>query len=152
MAGPQDAGDTVAIIGAGEMGSAIGRRLREMGAPVITEVRGRSAESVERVRRAGLKVIEDDNELVSEASFILSIVPPGVAVEVAERFRGQLLVGEFAFECKFKRGDDLHEKTLEKVKRFFVLLQDIAGDWISLGTTKTGIVYRLKGNPPRSHE
>jgi putative dehydrogenase len=90
MAGPQDAGDTVAIIGAGEMGSAIGRRLREMGAPVITEVRGRSAESVERVRRAGLKVIEDDNELVSEATFILSIVPPGVAVEVAERFRGPI--------------------------------------------------------------
>ena len=29
---------------------------------------------------------------------------------------------------------------------------DIAADWISLGTTKTGIVYRLKGNPPQSHE
>jgi len=25
-------------------------------------------------------------------------------------------------------------------------------DWISLGTTKTGMVYRLKGNAPQSHE
>jgi len=24
--------------------------------------------------------------------------------------------------------------------------------WISLGTTKTGMVYRLKGNAPQSHE
>jgi hypothetical protein len=69
-----------------------------------------------------------------------------------ERGEHKLLVGEFAFECKFKRRDDLHEKAVEKVKRFFVLLQDIARDWISLGTTKTGIVYRLKGNPPQSHE
>src|SRR5437879_6584832 len=90
MARAQDAADTVAIIGAGEMGSAIGRRLHEMGARAITEVRGRSAESVERVRRAGLKVIENDDELVSEAGFILSIVPPAVAAEVAERWRGPL--------------------------------------------------------------
>ena len=69
-----------------------------------------------------------------------------------ERGEHKLLIGEFAFECRFKREDELHAKTLEKVKRFFVLLQDIAGDWISLGTTKTGIVYRLKGNPPQSHE
>ena len=90
MAGAQDAADTVAIIGAGEMGSAIGRRLREMGARAITEVRGRSAESIERVRRAGLEVVENDDELVGEAGFILSIVPPGVAAEVAERLRGPI--------------------------------------------------------------
>jgi hypothetical protein len=41
---------------------------------------------------------------------------------------------------------------LEKVRRFFLLLQEMAKDWISLGTTKTGIVYRLHGNPPQSHE
>jgi hypothetical protein len=34
--------------------------------------------------------------------------------------------------------------------RGIVSLQDVARDWISLGTTKTGIVYRLKGNPPQS--
>jgi hypothetical protein len=31
-------------------------------------------------------------------------------------------------------------------------LQNAARDWVSIGTTKTGIVYHLKGNPPCSHE
>src|SRR6266851_3684652 len=80
---------TVAIIGAGEMGAAVGRRLREMGARVITPLRGRSAESVERVRQARLEVVDDDT-IVREAQFILSIVPPGVALAVAESLRGPL--------------------------------------------------------------
>jgi hypothetical protein len=36
--------------------------------------------------------------------------------------------------------------------KFFESLQEIAGDWIALGATKTGVVYRLKGNPPQAHE
>ncbi len=35
---------------------------------------------------------------------------------------------------------------------FFLTLQDVAKDWVALGTTKTGAVYRLKGNPPQVHE
>ncbi len=85
-----DGRETVAVIGAGEMGSAVGRRLRQMGARVITELKGRSEQSVRRVADAGLEVIDDDQRLVHEANFILSIVPPGVACAVAERFRGPL--------------------------------------------------------------
>jgi 3-hydroxyisobutyrate dehydrogenase-like beta-hydroxyacid dehydrogenase len=81
---------TVAIVGAGEMGAAVGRRLREAGARVLTSLAGRSAESVARVRDAGLDVVNDDDTLVRKAQFVLSIVPPGVAVEVAERLRGPL--------------------------------------------------------------
>lgn len=81
---------TVAIVGAGEMGAAVGGRLRESGARVLTSLAGRSAESVARVRNAGLEVVYDDDSLVRDASFVLSIVPPGVAVEVAERLRGPL--------------------------------------------------------------
>jgi len=62
------------------------------------------------------------------------------------------LVGEFSFECKFKRRDELHHKAMERCKKFFVGLQEIGRDWISLGATKTGVVYRLKGNPPQAHE
>jgi hypothetical protein len=62
------------------------------------------------------------------------------------------LVGEFSFECKFKRRDELHDKAMERCKSFFVGLQELGRDWISLGTTKTGVVYRLKGNPPQAHE
>ena len=91
MAGAGTGIETIAIIGAGEMGSAIGRRLREMGARVITEIKGRSAASLARVQRAGLEVIDDDGRLAREADIILSIVPPGVAVEVAQRFREPLI-------------------------------------------------------------
>jgi 3-hydroxyisobutyrate dehydrogenase-like beta-hydroxyacid dehydrogenase len=68
------------------MGSAVGRRLHRMGARVVTETRGRSAESKRRVESAGLEVIDDDDAFVKDADFILSIVPPGVAIEVARRF------------------------------------------------------------------
>src|SRR6266851_1287008 len=81
---------TVAIIGSGEMGAAVGRRLREMGARVVTPLRGRSVESVERVRQARLEVVDDDDTIVREAHFILSIVPPGLALAVAESLRRPL--------------------------------------------------------------
>jgi L-threonate 2-dehydrogenase len=86
-----DGRETVAVIGAGEMGSAVARRLRKMGARVITELKGRSEQSARRVADAGLEVIDDDERLVREANFILSIVPPGVACAVAERFRRALI-------------------------------------------------------------
>ena len=81
---------TVAIIGAGEMGAAVGHRLRETGARVLTTLKGRGPASVQRVTRAGLEVIDDDDTLVREAEFILSIVPPGQAEAVASRFRPAL--------------------------------------------------------------
>jgi hypothetical protein len=62
------------------------------------------------------------------------------------------LVGEFAYQVKFKRRDDLHAKTMKRSEQFFVSLQLAASDWVLPGATKTGIVYRLRGNPPRSHE
>lgn len=69
-----------------------------------------------------------------------------------ERGEHKLLVGEFSYECKFKRRSELHEKALERCQSFLIALQNVARDWVSTGTTKTGIVYHLKGNPPCSHE
>ncbi len=62
------------------------------------------------------------------------------------------LVGEFAFQVKFVRKQDVHRKARELAEQFFVSLQRDVKDWISLGTTKTGMVYRLNGNAPQSHE
>jgi hypothetical protein len=62
------------------------------------------------------------------------------------------LVGEFAYQCKFKKRDELHDKAIDRCKDFFCSLQRTGSDWVSLGTTKTGAVYRLKGNPPAAHE
>ena len=62
------------------------------------------------------------------------------------------LVGEFAYQVKFNRGDELHEKPRKLCEQFFVTLQLDVKEWVSLGATKTGMVYRLKGNPPQGHE
>jgi hypothetical protein len=70
------------------------------------------------------------------------------------RTRGEhlSLVGEFAFQAKFDRADAVHQKTRKLMEQFYITLQRDVEDWISLGTTKTGMVYRLKGNAPQSHE
>jgi hypothetical protein len=62
------------------------------------------------------------------------------------------LIGEFAFELRFKRREDLREKALARAEAFFVALQHAAQDWIAMGSTKTGVVYGLNGNPPQAHE
>ncbi len=70
------------------------------------------------------------------------------------RTRGDMkqLVGEFSFQCKFKRADEVHARTMKRVEQFFVSLQLAARDWVEIGTTKTAAVYRLQGNPPQAHE
>ena len=62
------------------------------------------------------------------------------------------LVGEFAFQTRFERKEDVHRKARDLVEQFFVSLQHDVKEWISLGTTKTGIVYRQQGNAPQGHE
>jgi len=62
------------------------------------------------------------------------------------------LVGEFAYQVKFKRRDELHRKAIQRSEQLFVSLQLAASDWVLPGATKTGIVYRSRGNPPQSHE
>jgi L-threonate 2-dehydrogenase len=78
--------DTIAVIAMGEMGSATARRLHERGATVITSLAGRSAASAARAEKAGAIPVSTDDELVGQADFVLSIVPPGDAVALAERF------------------------------------------------------------------
>lgn len=62
------------------------------------------------------------------------------------------LVGEFAYQCKFERLDERHAVAMKRAEQFLIMLQETARDWLSLGTTKTGTAYRLKGNPPTAHE
>ena len=70
------------------------------------------------------------------------------------RTRGehQPLVGEFAYQVRFKRREDVHDKARERCARFFILLQEMGAEWLFLGATKTAMVYRLHGNPPQAHE
>jgi hypothetical protein len=70
------------------------------------------------------------------------------------RTRGEHLplVGEFAFQVKFDRKEDVAEKQKKLVAQFYVTLQHAVEEWLALGVTKTAMVYRLKGTGPQSHE
>lgn len=64
----------------------------------------------------------------------------------------KVMCGEFAFQAKFDRREDVHQIAKQRVEELFIKLQLVAAGWLYLGTTKTGLVYRLHGNPPQSHE
>lgn len=70
------------------------------------------------------------------------------------RTRGEhkQLVGEFAFQAQFSSREVVADKQKKLAALFYVSLQNEVKDWLALGVTKTGMVYRLKGNPPQSHE
>jgi hypothetical protein len=70
------------------------------------------------------------------------------------RTRGEhkSLVAEFAFQVKFDRREDVAAKQKKVAAQFYITLQQDVQDWLALGVTKTGMVYRLKGNEPQSHE
>jgi NAD(P)-dependent dehydrogenase (short-subunit alcohol dehydrogenase family) len=72
----------VAVIAPGAMGAAVGRRLVERGAKVVTSLAGRSAGSVARAREAGMLAASEPE--IAAADFVLSILPPGEALPLAE--------------------------------------------------------------------
>jgi L-threonate 2-dehydrogenase len=74
---------TVSIVAPGNMGAGIGRRLSENEVTVLTSIAGRSEESVKRAREAGMQAAED--RALAEADFLMSIVPPGEALALAQR-------------------------------------------------------------------
>ncbi len=73
----------VAVIAAGAMGSAVGRRLVENGVTVLTSLAGRSAATEQRARAAGMTPVAD--EALAAADILLSILPPAEAEGLAER-------------------------------------------------------------------
>jgi putative dehydrogenase len=79
---------TVALIAAGNMGAAVAKRLTEHKVTVLTSLTGRSAASAARARDAGTTAV-DDRQL-AEADYLMSIVPPGDALALAQRLAGIL--------------------------------------------------------------
>lgn len=73
----------VAIIAPGAMGAAVARRLTGNGIEVLTSLEGRSAASAARAEAAGMRAVTD--VVLAEADIVLSIVPPGEALALAER-------------------------------------------------------------------
>ena len=85
---------TVGIVSAGAMGSAVGAAYRAGGARVVTTVAGRSADTAERARAAGLELLPDLPAVLAASDLVLSIVPPGQAAETARVLAGARLLVE----------------------------------------------------------
>jgi len=73
----------VAVIAPGAMGAAVGRRLTDHGLKVLTSLKGRSAETVKRAEAA--RMVAASDEEIAATDFILSIIPPGDAIALAQR-------------------------------------------------------------------
>jgi L-threonate 2-dehydrogenase len=73
----------IAVIAPGMMGSGVGQRLTENGADVVTSLAGRGKASAARAQAAGMRAVDDP--AFADADIILSIVPPGSALTLAER-------------------------------------------------------------------
>ena len=117
--------------------------------PALEALKRSDTEKVELVNQA---IVEEVLQDLGTLDFGRGIMTDCDAALWRTRGEHKSLIGEFSFQWKFKRGDQLHEKALERCQQFFIALQKIGPDWVSLGTTKTATVYRLKGNPPQAHE
>jgi hypothetical protein len=136
----------------------------------VSQVRERDRTAMSTVARvfpamAALKKSKDErirfvNEgRVEELLFPLTRLDFGKGVVAKSnvalwRTRGdhQPIVGEYSFQVKFDRREDVPGRSEKLVRQFFITLQHDIKEWISLGTTKTGLVYRLKGLAVDRHE
>ena len=80
----------VAIIAPGAMGAAVGKRLADHGVRVLTSLAGRSSASAARAAAAGMIAASDAE--IAAADFVLSILPPGEALALAQHFAPVLAV------------------------------------------------------------
>ena len=74
---------TIAVVSPGDMGHVIGSVIVEKGYRVITFLEGRSDETRIRAERAHMEDVASLENLISEAEYILSIMPPGNALDFA---------------------------------------------------------------------
>ena len=117
--------------------------------PPLAALKTSDTDTVELVNQT---IVEEVLQHLGVLNFGKDVIANSNVAIWRERGTHHVLCGEFAFQAKFKRRDELHEKAMIRCRKFFVALQRSGRDWLSLGTTKTGLVYRLKGNPPQSHE
>ena len=104
----------VAVVAPGMMGAAVGGRLVAHGLKVLTSLTGRSDETIKRAKAAGLSAASDDE--IAAADFILSILPPGDAVKLAQRFAPALTASN-AKPVFVDCNDWIHDRILRDVIR-----------------------------------
>ncbi|KAG2344183.1 hypothetical protein BDR05DRAFT_197976 [Suillus weaverae] len=127
----------IAIVSAGAMGSAIAKRLVHGGCTVYTNLDGRSPAAHSRALAAGMTIVPLPT-LLSNSSWILSIVPPGEALAFAQRIRSALALADASpLPRAFV---DCNAVNPEMVKRIGGLFRETPVGFIDAG---------IVGTPPR---
>ena len=106
--------------------------------PCLAPLKKDDTEKVELVNQT---IVEEVLLDLGKLDFGKGVIAKANAALWRSRGDHQPLVGEFSFQAKFEKADELHPKVKHRAEEFFRSLQKNASDWVSLGTTKTGVVY-----------
>jgi len=117
--------------------------------PAIKQVEAREDEPITLVNDFAVQEVQVD---VGELHFGGGLIGKATIAVWRDRKHERALCGEFAFQCKFHSQDDLHKSSLKRAEDFYKTLQLDACDWVSLGTTKTSMVYQLGSQPSTNRE
>lgn len=117
--------------------------------PALAALKRSDSETISLVNQA---IVEEVLLELGQLDFGKGVVAKSNVALWRTRGEHMPLVGEFAYQAKFERKEDVSNKAKKLCEQFFITLQRDVKDWISLGATKTEMVYRLKGNAPQSHE
>lgn len=117
--------------------------------PVLDRIRKYPKEEIKLVSNT---IVEEVLQDIGEFDFGQGISCKANVAIWRTRGEHRPLIGEFAYQFRFKDRDALGKDALRRAEAFFIGLQLSAKDYIMLNATKTATVYRLLGNPPTSHE
>jgi len=78
----------IGVLHPGEMGAAVGACLTQRGFGVLWASAGRGADTATRAAAAGMRDVGTAGEMAEQAGVILSVCPPGAALEVARSTAG----------------------------------------------------------------
>ncbi len=110
------------------------------------------AKADERIKLVNDFAVEEIQANVGELGFGHGIKAKATIAVWRNRQHECPICGEFAFQCKFDRRDDLHKESVKRAADFYKTLQTDAYEWVTLGTTKTAIVYGLGNHATTNRE
>lgn len=117
--------------------------------PAMKQIDVTPKTKIELVNRVAVEEVQVD---VGEFHFGHGLAAKATIAIWRNRATETSLVGEFAFQTKFHRMEDLHHKAKKLSEKFYRAVQAEAPEWVHLGATKTAMVYGLGGKPAGEHE
>jgi hypothetical protein len=117
--------------------------------PVLERIRDSPSDEITLVNDT---IIEEVLQDIGSLDFGSGLIAKTNVAIWRTRGEHRPLIGEFAYQIRFRDRKLLALDAMQRAERFFIALQWAAKDWMTLNATKTGVVYRLLGNASRGHE